>query len=91
MSGNDGLRPLAGDKIVPERYPFALSGCASDIELERRSGMPVPDFCCVDPMPVRVLAARQQKVNRRRGGASATDLPRIAECLAEMAAFRMRF
>jgi hypothetical protein len=26
----------------------------------------VPDFRCVDPMPVRALAARQQKEDRRR-------------------------
>jgi hypothetical protein len=48
----------------------------------------VPDLGRIDAMPVRTLAARQQEVDRGRGGASACD--RVAECFTEMPAFGMR-
>ena len=59
-----------------------------DRECKRCSCVVVPDLGCVDPMPVRTLAARQQKVDRGRGSASACD--RVAEGFAEMPALGMR-
>jgi len=56
----------------------------------------MPDFGCIDPMPIRALTARQEKIDRRRRGA----LPPapgtvveglIPERLTEMAAFGMGF
>ncbi len=64
-------------------------GCRRDLERERRAGIPMPDFDRVDAVPVRALAAGEQKIDRGRGGA-AGDLPRVAKRLAEMPAFRMR-
>ena len=41
-------------------------------------------------MPMRMLAAREQKVDRGRAGSLAVDQLRIAKGLAEVAAFRVR-
>src|SRR5579863_5163925 len=62
----------------------------------------MPDFDRIDPMPVRALTAGQQKIDRgrRRAPDPLPTLPRkrgrvgrglVAEHLAEMPAFRMRF
>src|SRR5580698_11406909 len=50
----------------------------------------MPRLNRVDPMPVRALAACQQKINRRRSSAAVNGVT-IAKRLAEMPAFRMRF
>ncbi len=60
---------------------------------KRRAGIPMPDFDRVDAMPMRALAARQQKVDRGRRRAPivrSVGWRRIAKRLAEMPAFRMR-
>src|SRR5665213_2497727 len=54
---------------------------------KRRTGIPVPDFDRVGAVPMRVLAAGEQKIDRRRGRAA---VPHVAITLAEMATFRMR-
>src|ERR1700678_327640 len=90
MSGNDALRPLARDKIASERDAFTGAGCRSDVQSQRRAGMPVPDFRRVDPVPVGAFAAREQKEDRRRGGTIARHRRVVAERLAEMTALRMR-
>ncbi len=64
-------------------------GAVDDFELERRAGVIVPDLDGVDAVPVRALAARQQEIDRGRGGA-AVDHAGIAEGLAVVAAFGMR-
>ena len=87
---HDGLWALAGRKIVAQRDELTLPVC-SDSKFERRAGVKVPDFDNVDTVPVRALAARQQKINRSRRGTSAVDLARIAKHFAEMPALRMRF
>src|ERR1700719_861444 len=51
----------------------------------------MPGFDRIDAMPMRTLAARQQKIDRGRCRATILDLPRVAKRLAEMAALRMRF
>ena len=66
MSWHDRLRALASSKIVAERNAFDVSLALRDFERERRAGMPVPNFDRIDAMPVRALAARQQKVDRGR-------------------------
>ena len=66
MSGNDALRALAGGEIVPKHDARAVFGRRRDFKLERRAGMPVPDFGGVDAMPMRTLAARQEKIDRGR-------------------------
>jgi hypothetical protein len=62
--------------------------------------MPVPDLDRIDPVPMRALAARQQKIDRRRDRAGTLDgfaiFERldgfaIFERLAVVPAFRMRF
>ena len=77
VRGDDPLRTFAGGKVVAERDALALPGRRSDLERQRRTGVPVPDFDRIDAMPVRALAARQQKIDRRRGGAAA-QLPSAA-------------
>jgi len=44
----------------------------------------------IDAVPVRTLAARQQKVDRGRGGAAAIHGARVAEGLAKVPALGMR-
>ena len=58
-------------------------------QCQRRAAVIVPDLDRVDAVPVRALAARQQKQDRGRGGA-AVDHTGIAEGLAIVPAFRMR-
>jgi hypothetical protein len=53
--------------------------------------MPVPDLDRIDPVPMRALAARQQKIDRRRDRAGTLDGFAIFERLAVVPAFRMRF
>src|SRR5712691_225401 len=48
------------------------------------------DLDRIDAMPVRALAARQQEIDRGRGGARTVDRAWVAEGLAKMAAFGMR-
>jgi hypothetical protein len=50
----------------------------------------MPRLNRINPMPVRALAARQQKINRRRSSATVNGAA-IAKRLAEMPPFRMRF
>src|SRR5579864_635392 len=91
LSRHHGLRPFAVRKIAAKHHIFDASLAVRDFQLERRAGVPVPDLGGIDPMPVRALAARQQKIDRGRCGAGVLDLPHIAKHLAEMAALRMRF
>jgi hypothetical protein len=63
-------------------------GSVDHFELQWRAGVIVPDFDRVDPVPMRALAARQQKKNRG-GSRAAFNLPRIAECFAIMPALRI--
>ncbi len=81
-----GRSPAA--RSQPSVMRRASSGCR-DLKHQWRAGITMPDFGGINAMPVRALAARQQKIDRGRSGA-AVDLPRIAERLAEMTAFRMR-
>ncbi|HEY2123762.1 MAG TPA: hypothetical protein VGH07_09225 [Chthoniobacterales bacterium] len=47
---------------------FNRFGVGADRKFKRRAGVPVPDFDGVDPVPMRNLACRQQKVYCRRNG-----------------------
>src|SRR5262245_14344844 len=86
---NNGLWPFAGGEIGSERYALNRRSLANrDRERKRRACVVVPDLGRVDPMPVRTLAARQQKIDRGRGGAGACDC--VAEGFAEMPPFRVR-
>src|SRR5262249_28042248 len=87
---NDALRALAGGKIVAEHKALAWSGRRYDFELKRRTGMPVPDFDRVDPVPVRALAARQEKIDCGRDGTGAVHRFAIPKSLPVVPAFRMR-
>src|SRR5208282_3706279 len=101
MSRHDGLRTFAGIKIAAERHAFDASITQRDFKFERSAGMPTPDFDRVDAVPVRALAASEQKVDcgRCRAANPLPTLPRlrgrvgrgrIAKRLAEIAALRMR-
>src|SRR5262249_31126242 len=81
---------LAGGKIgaegdVLDRPSFARR----DFQGERRAGMKMPDLDRIHPVPMRALAARKHKIDRRGGGAP-LDRARIAERLTVVAALRMR-
>jgi hypothetical protein len=72
-----------------------------DLEFERRAGMPMPDFDCIDAMPMRTLATREQKIDRR-GDRACRPYPTlarkrrrkrdggVAKGFAVMPTFRMR-
>jgi hypothetical protein len=88
---NDRLRPFACREIRPERdaldwRPFLLG----DLEQQRRARIVVPDLGCIDPMPVRALVARQQKIDRRRRRAAARYGAVVTKRFAKMPALRMR-
>jgi hypothetical protein len=70
MSRHDSLRARAGGKIGPQRYVLDAARRRRNFELKRRAGIPVPDFGGVDAVPMRTLAVREQKINRRRCGAA---------------------
>src|ERR1043166_1099543 len=87
---HNGLRPFTLRQIGPEHDALDRPRVARrDIERERRAGVVVPDLDRINPMPVRALAAREQEIDRGRGGA-AVDRQRIAKGLAKMAPLRMR-
>ena len=89
MRRNDALRALAGGKVIAKHEALARSGHRRDFELKRRAGMPVPDFDRIDPVPMRALAARQEKIDRGRDGTSAVHRFAISKSLAVVPAFRM--
>src|SRR3546814_5063957 len=67
--------------------------CSSDLEAQRRAGIPVPCLRRVHPVPVRALACLQQEVDRRRGAArrrAASEASGVTEGLAVVAAFGVR-
>jgi hypothetical protein len=84
------LRPFAGGKIAAEHHALDRLRCIRNFELERRAGVPVPDFERVDAMPVRVLAAGKQEVDDGRRRALSFHFSHIAEGLAKMPALGMR-
>jgi len=88
---HDRLRALAGGKIASQRHALdPTPGIVRNLELKRRAGMIVPGLGRIDPVPVRALAARQQKIDRGRCRAPAFDGPRVTKRLAEMPALGMR-
>src|SRR5262245_14621708 len=88
MRRHDGLRLLAGGKVglKPDGRGAAVR---ADAKHQRRAGIPMPGLDRVDAMPMRALAAPEQKIDCGRSG-TAFDHSRIAERFAEMSAFRMR-
>src|SRR5262249_43722287 len=87
---DNALRALAGGEIRPEREALDRAVPAHrGLKQHRSARIPVPDLDRIDAVPVRALACREQKVDRRRRGAAA-DAARITKRLAEMSAFRMR-
>ena len=69
---HDGLRLLAGGEVAAE--PDSLDrrrDLAAISSSERRAGVEVPDLGGIDAVPMRALAARQQEIDRGRGGAAA--------------------
>src|SRR5882672_2066956 len=87
----DGLRALAGREIGPEPDALDRSLVArGDLECERRAGVEMPHLRRIDPMPVRALAAREQKIDRGRSRARAVDRASVPKSLAEVPAFGMR-
>src|SRR5258707_214229 len=96
----DTFRRLPGARGHRHLWNFARGNIAAEPDdffscpidhgqLERRTGVKVPDLDRVDSMPVRAFAAGEQEQDRGRGGA-AVDLAGIAESLAVMPAFRVR-
>ena len=82
------LRLLAGQDVGAERdVLLALAG--RQRQRQRRAGVMVPHLHRIHLVPARNDAGRQQVVDRR-GARPAVDLGRIAERLAEKAAFGMR-
>src|SRR5262249_19959172 len=53
---NYGLRTQTGGDIAAERNTLDAAGCRGDFKLQRRAGIPVPDFRCIEAMPMRALA-----------------------------------
>jgi len=94
------LGSFAAGEVAAERQSLDASRRVGDFKQKRRARIPMPELNGVNAMPVRALAARQQKIDR--GGRTAADPPptlrrprrvgrgRIAKGLAEMAALRMR-
>jgi hypothetical protein len=90
VSRHDRLRPFAGGKIAAEHHALDRLRSIRNFKLERRAGVPVPDFERVDPMPVRVLAASEQEVDDGRCRALSFHFSQIAESLAKIPALGMR-
>src|SRR5262249_58706141 len=67
------------------------ASCWSDLRMQGRAGIQMPDRGGSEPMPVRALAAGQQKIDRRRSCAAIAGLLFIAKGLAKMSALGMRF
>ncbi len=89
LSRHDGLRLFAGREIGAERQALDTSRLGGDFERKRRAGVPMPDLDRIDAVPVRALAASEQKIDRGRSSA-AVALPARRESFAEMPALRMR-
>ena len=70
MRRHDRLRPLAALEIGPEPHRVRRAAVIGDPQAQRAAGVIVPDLHRVDAMPMRAVAARQQKIDR--GGAGAT-------------------
>src|SRR5258708_19191008 len=89
LSGHDRLRLFAGAEMgtEPDRTPAAVIG---DVQGQRAAGVIMPNLDCIDAVPVRALAVRQQEIDRRRCGASAGAEAGVAKRLAIVAAFGMR-
>src|SRR5262249_14272945 len=83
------LRALTCLEIGPQCDRAFLAGLDNG-EAQRCSRVPMPTFGSVHPVPMRMLAAREQKVDRGRGGPLSVHQLRVAEDLAEVAAFRVR-
>ena len=91
MAGrHDPLRDFSRREVRAER-DRAFDAIARDRKRQCRPGMPMPDFDGIHAMPMRSLAAREQEIDRRRGRASLGVNIGIAERLAVMPAFRVRF
>src|SRR5262249_3341110 len=97
ISNPSNEKPGATVQPVNVQGPRLSAACPRPLRaLARRdasslSGAPVivPDFDRVDPVPVRALAARQQKENRG-GSRAAFNLPRVAKGFAIVPALRVR-
>jgi hypothetical protein len=60
---HDPLRALPRSEIGAERHALDRAFVIlRDLKHERRAGVVVPDLDCVDPVPVRAPAARQQEI-----------------------------
>src|SRR5690606_10758558 len=85
------LWPFACQKVRSEDDALVRAERLGKAEEERRAGMEMPDFCGVtDAMPGGSFAGGEEVVDRRRMGPAAENGV-VAERLAEMAAFGMRF
>ena len=86
MRRHHRLRAFAGREIGAERDALDRTVAArGDLEPQRAAGVVVPDLGGVDPVPVRALAARQQKIDRgrvRRGRSRACVAMRLREVTA---------
>ena len=56
------------------------------LKRQGRARVVVPDLDRIDPVPVRALAAREQEIDRRRGGTPAVDRAAVPERLAVVSA-----
>ena len=84
-------RVFTGEEIGAQRHPFDRTlRIQRDRQLERGAGVIMPAFGRVDLVPMRALAAREQKIGRGRRRACAIHLTGVAERLAKMSAFGMR-
>jgi hypothetical protein len=92
MSRHDRLRPFAGEEIGAQRHTFDRTlRIQRNRELERRAGVIMPAFGRIDLVPMRALAAREQKIDRSRCRARAVHRAGVAEGLAIMSTLRVRF
>ena len=84
-----GLRPLAIREVGSEADRFDGCSILRDAQSERRAGVEMPDLNGINAVPVRALAALQQKVDGGRTGA-AVGTGLVAKGLAKMPTLGMR-
>ena len=86
--GYDALGPLARGKIGTETNGLCHAAIVN-AQREWCARVPVPSLDSVDAVPVRALTARQQEIDRGRGGATAIHGASVAERLAIVPALRV--
>src|SRR5262249_20800264 len=88
---HDRLRPLARGEVGPELHRVRRAAFGNgNLQDECAARVMVPDLHRINPVPMRALAAGEQKIDRGRAGAALAIAALIAKHLAIIAAFRVR-